>query len=175
MQVLEASDFDTDPTVAKTAAEFASGRVARLLNGTENLDGTLAEHAEGAWGQTDLGTEGSLPKFAVYDGEIQTNAVYKVTFNYKNEADKADTYVYVNRGGNVTLPAPPETFTEGYAFTINEWDIFTGENITGDAAVDAIQYLPIPVTLTSKVDGQDGTSIVPLQRAEPFQDGHVLL
>src|SRR5574344_2170001 len=73
---------------SKTADEFKSGQIARLLNGG---DGTI-ESATSVWGQT-LGTD----TYPVLMTANNANAVYSLIINKKNN--------YGNTGKKFTLPA----------------------------------------------------------------------
>ena len=86
---------------AKSAAEFASGEVAYLLQGTQT---------EQVWGQTLIGESKDIEP--VYTGDW-SKKVYKVSFlNVDGSIYKA---LYTNYNGTVTLPTEP-TVDKGFKF-----------------------------------------------------------
>ena len=103
---------DDTTTVAKTAAEFQSGEVAYLLQGTQTTP---------VWGQSNLNTDKSWPTLSALDDNAQP--VYKVTVVYGDYADAPKTETsYTN---NPAKPAAPSR--DGYTF--GGWDK-TGEGAT---------------------------------------------
>lgn len=125
----------TNGVTGKTAAQFASGEVAYLLQGGQPDDGsgTIPQ----VWGQTLSGTDPDASPVLTAD---ESKAVYQVAFLVDGAEYAA---AYANPNGTVTLPQAPDS--EVYDFV--RWsktadadgEEFTDQTpITGDMAVYAI-------------------------------------
>lgn len=137
----------------KTADDFASGLVTRLLNGGDGK----TERATGTWGQT-LGTDIYPVKADKVDGP-QTNAVYKVTYTGAFEGNE-----YVNYGDNATLE-------EKYNYSIKDGTLFTGENITEDISITTVANPKHNISLTSRIDSVvDSTTVALLTGGGEFYE-----
>src|SRR5574344_1129359 len=92
---------DIAGTISTDSATFASGKIARLLNGG---DGTK-ESATGAWGQV-LGTD-TIPAYMTANN---ANAVYNVSII-------GDTNYYGNSGKVVTIPSAVNHYVDKKIYT----------------------------------------------------------
>jgi Listeria-Bacteroides repeat domain (List_Bact_rpt). len=144
---LDTSESDSfNGTQYKTAEQFASGEVARLLNGG---NGT-AENADGVYGQTlpyvvaDGGTPASGDANPVLLKKDGSNKVYKVTFE-GGLPEGANQYYYVN--SSMTLPTFTSTNEEKYNFQI------TGGTAVLDTANNQLKDIcgDVIVTVTKKI------------------------
>ncbi len=126
---------ETNGVTGKTAAQFASGEVAHLLQGGQPDDGsgTIPQ----VWGQT---LSGDAPDASPVLTADEGKAVYQVAFLVDGAEYAA---AYANPNGTVTLPQAPDS--EVYDFV--RWsktadadgEEFTDQTpITGDMAVYAI-------------------------------------
>ena len=125
-------------TTSKTAAEFASGEVTYLLNGSTS-QGTLA------WGQK-IGTQ----RYPVFYSSNPNNTVYKIT--YTGDYTGID---YVTRGDSVKLPICDDS-AYYYVFKLldSDWD---GTNVTSDLSITVSKEIKCEHNWGKWTDNGDGT------------------
>lgn len=108
-------------TESKTAAEFASGEVAYLLQGGQTADEESGVTPQ-IWGQNlpytavdeETGTAASGDAYPVLTAE-NALSVHKVSFKTQSDGDTDYAVLYANPKGTVILPTAPTS--EVYSFT----------------------------------------------------------
>ena len=128
---------DDTTTVAKTAAEFQSGEVAYLLQGTQTTP---------VWGQSNLTEEDSWPTLIALDKNAKT--VYKVITDFGYD-EQPDNVSYTN---NPAEPAPPSR--DGYTF--GGWDQTAEE---GNTITFTAKWTPHTYSITASPSALDFGSI----------------
>lgn len=150
-------------TSGKTAAEFASGEVAWLLNGGSVAeDGTVTEPAGNVWKQDNLGAEGSLPGFAgpdVYRSESCDGVVI-----YTNDASLAgkkehvfdENYYCSSCGQQMVARVSAGGAAIYYADIQNAW---AAAKECGSAKIPAVVTLVADAVVTETLTVEGGDSI----------------
>lgn len=127
-----------DGITSKTAAQFASGEVAYLLNGSTS-QGTPP------WGQK-IGTQ----KYPVFYSSNPNNRVYKIT--YTGDYTGID---YVTRGDSVKLPiCDDSTYYYEFKLSGSDWD---GTNVTSDLSITVLKEIKCQHNWGKWIDNGDGT------------------